>query len=397
MLFEGKRFRLCTDARTYIMGVLNVTPDSFSDGGAYTDAQKAIDRALQMQREGADLIDVGAESTAPGHVPVPPAQEIARLQAVLPALCAKLDVPVSVDTRHPETAEWALEQGAAIINDVSGVLCGEMAEAVRRYDAGWIVTHGMDADDAGTDNPLPQIADFFAAAVRFAEKAGLRRTQLCLDPGIGFGKSRKGDLRVLRDLRLLRPPCAVLVGASRKRVIGTLSGETDPLRRLPGTIAAHTAAIAGGADILRVHDVAESVQASRVADALYRAEAVQSPGRILLRDLRVFAYHGVNPEEKEYGQTFLLDVEMETDFTAAVAGDDVGDTVSYAQAAKTLQKALTETRYDLIETAADAAARALLCAYPAIRSVRLRLKKPDAPMKAQCAWAGVEIERKRET
>ena len=134
-----------------------------------------------------------------------------------------------------------------------------------------------------------------------------------------------------------------------------------------------------------------------MADALYRIEPVQSPGRILLRDLRIFAYHGVNPEEKEYGQTFLADVEMETDFTAAVAGDDVGDTVSYAQASKTLQKALTETRYDLIETAADAAVRALLCAYPAIRSVRLRLKKPDAPMKAQCAWAGVEIERKRET
>ena len=397
MLFEGKRFRLGTEARTYIMGVLNVTPDSFSDGGTYTDAQIAIDHALQMQREGADIIDVGAESTAPGHVPIPPAQEIERLQAVLPALCAQLDVPVSVDTRHPETALWALEQGAAIINDVSGVLCAEMAEAVRRYDAGWIVTHGMDADSSGTDNPLPQIADFFAEAVRFAESAGLRRTQLCLDPGIGFGKSRAGDLRVLRDLHLLlQPPCAVLVGASRKRVIGTVSGETDPLRRLPGTIAAHTAAVAGGADILRVHDAAESVQAARVADALFRTEKAEHPGKILLRDLRIFAYHGVNAEEKEYGQTFLLDVEMETDFTAAITGDDIGGTVSYAQAAKTLRKALTDTRYDLIETAADAAVRALFCAYPAVRRIRLRMKKPDAPMKAECAWAAVEIERKRE-
>lgn len=397
MLFEGKRFRLGPDARTYIMGVLNVTPDSFSDGGAYTDAQTAIDRALQMQREGADIIDVGAESTAPGHVPVEPAQEIERLLPVLPALCAQLDVPVSVDTRHPETAAWALEQGASIINDVSGVLCADMADVVRRFDAGWIVTHGMDADSTGSDNPLPQIADFFTHAVRFAQNAGLRRTQLCLDPGIGFGKSRAGDLRVLRDLRLLPTPCAVLVGASRKRVIGTVSGETDPRRRLPGTIAAHTAAVAGGADILRVHDVAESVQAARAADAIYRAYTPRRPGRIMLRDLRVFAFHGVNPEEKEYGQTFLLDVDMETDFAAAIAGDDVADTVSYAQAAKTLQKALTETQYDLIETAADAAVRALFCAYPAVQRIRLRLKKPDAPMKAQCAWAAVEIEKERDT
>ena len=396
MLFEGKRFRLGPNERTYIMGVLNVTPDSFSDGGAYTQTEAAIEHALRMQRDGADIIDVGAESTAPGHVPVPPAQEIERLQPILPVLCAQLDVPVSVDTRHPETAAWALAQGAAIINDVSGVLCGEMAEAVQRHEAGWIVTHGMDADSSGADDPLPQIAAFFAEAVRFAEKAGLRRTQLCLDPGIGFGKSRTGDLRVLRDLRLLQAPCAILVGASRKRVIGTVSGETDPLRRLPGTIAAHTAAIAGGADVLRVHDVAESVQAARVADALYRTQKPQQPGKILLRDLHIFGFHGVNPEEKTYGQTFLADVEMETDFAAAITGDNVGETVSYAQAAKTLQKALTETRYDLIETAADAAVRALFCAYPAIRRIRLRLKKPDAPMKAQCAWAAVEIERKRD-
>ncbi|MBQ7541213.1 MAG: dihydropteroate synthase [Clostridia bacterium] len=396
MLFEGKRFRFEPGNRTYIMGVLNVTPDSFSDGGVYADAQAAVDRALQMQAEGADIVDVGAESTAPGSTSITPQEEIARLRPVLGQLCALLQVPVSVDTRHPETAAWALENGAAIINDVSGVFLPQMAEAVRQYEAGWIVMHGKDADADGTDDPLPQIRAFFAEMQQKAQQAGVRKTQLCMDPGIGFGKSRAGDLQVLRGLRHLKTDCALLVGASRKRVIGAVSGEGDPLRRLPGTVACHTIAVSGGADILRVHDVAESVQAARVADAVLRIPQARRKGKILLRDLRVFAYHGVNPEEKEYGQTFLVDADMTVDLAPAIAGDDIAETVSYAQVAKTLQRTLTETRYDLIETAADAAARALFCAYPAILRLRLRLKKPDAPMKAQCAWAAVEIERERD-
>ena len=395
MLFEGKRFRLDPGTRTYIMGILNVTPDSFSDGGVYTDVSAAIQRAVQMCAEGADIVDIGAESTAPGHTPVSPEAEIERLRPVLGPLCARLDVPVSVDTRHPETAAWALAQGAAIINDVSGVFQPEIADAVCRNSAGWIITHGADANVADGGNPLPQIRAFFAQMLLRAQETGLQKAQICFDPGIGFGKSRAGDLAVLRDLRLLSTGCAMLVGASRKRVIGTVSGETDPLRRLPGTIACHTAAVAGGADILRVHDVAESVQAARVADALYRPKAVRQEGKILLHDLRVFARHGVNPEEREYGQSFLVDAEMTTDFAAAVAGDDVADTVSYAQAAKTIRQTLTAQPYDLIETAADAVVHALFCAYPAIRKLRLRLKKPDAPMKAECAWAAVEIERER--
>jgi dihydroneopterin aldolase len=216
-----------------------------------------------------------------------------------------------------------------------------------------------------------------------------------MDPGIGFGKSRAGDFAVLRDLRQLDVGCAVLVGASRKRLIGVASGESDPLKRLPGTVACHTAAIAGGADILRVHDVAEALQGARVADALYRTPKPAQTGKILLRDLRVFAYHGVNPEEKQYGQTFLIDVDLTVDLTAAVQGDDLAHTVNYAKAAKTIRQTLTEQRFDLIETAAEETARALFCAYPAVRRLRLRLKKPDAPMKADCAFAAVEIERKR--
>ncbi len=394
-MFYGKRFRFECGKRTYIMGVLNVTPDSFSDGGRFTNAADALRRAAQIAAEGADILDVGAESTAPGHTPVTAAEEIERLRPVLEPLCADFPIPVSVDTRHPETAAWALAQGAAIVNDVSGVFQPEMAQTVRRYDAGWIVTHGMDADVSGSDNPLPQVRDFFREMLRRAEDAGLRKTQLCMDPGIGFGKSRAGDFVVLRDLRQLDVGCAVLVGASRKRLIGAASGETDPLKRLAGTVTCHTAAIAGGADILRVHDVAEGLQGARVADALYRLPKAAQTGKILLRDLRVFAYHGVNPEEKQYGQTFLIDADLTVDLAPAVRGDDLTQTVNYAKAAKVIRQALTTQRFDLIEAAADETARALFCAFPAIKRLRLRLKKPDAPMKAECAFAAVEIERER--
>ena len=394
--FEGKNFHFDLGVRTYVMGILNVTPDSFSDGGKYADPDAAVQHALQMQAMGADIVDIGAESTRPGHTPVPYTEEIERLKPVLQRLCGKLTVPVSVDTLHPETADWALGAGAAIVNDVTGVFSAEMAQVVKKHDAGWIVCHGGDADAVDTGAPLEDVRVFFADMTRKCIAAGLKKEQLCMDPGIGFGKSRTGDYAVLRDLRLLKTDCALLVGASRKRLIGEAS-PSAPAERMAGTVACHTAAVAGGADILRVHDVFEGVQAARVADALYRKNAKKQMGKILLSDLRVFAYHGVNVEEKQFGQSFFADVEMTVDFAAAVQGDDIESTVSYAQVAKTLQKALTQESFDLIEKAADAAATAVLCAYPAVEKVRLRLKKPDAPMKAECAYAAVEVEKERST
>ena len=163
-IFSGKGFRFLLGGRTYCMGILNVTPDSFSDGGMYTDPENAVRHALEMQRGGADVIDVGAESTRPGHTPVSPDEEVARLRAVLPALCASLDVPVSVDTRHAETAAWALSHGARIVNDVSGEWTHAMADVVRTHNAGWIVMHGADADAVCMGDPIEQIRRFFAYA-----------------------------------------------------------------------------------------------------------------------------------------------------------------------------------------------------------------------------------------
>lgn len=392
--FEGKNFHFELGKRTYIMGVLNVTPDSFSDGGKFFDPETAVRHALEMQQSGAHIIDIGAESTRPGHTPVPYAEEIERLKPVLHGLCGKLSVPVSVDTLHPETADWALGEGAAIVNDVTGVFCAEMAQVVKKHNAGWIVTHGADADAVDTGAPLEDVRAFFADMTRRCLAAGLKKEQLCMDPGIGFGKSRAGDYDVLRGLHLLKTDCALLVGASRKRLIGEVS-PSAPAQRLAGTVACHTAAVAGGADFLRVHDVFEGVQAARVADALYRKKEQTQTGKIILSDLRIFACHGVNPEEKQFGQSFFADVEMTVDFAGAVQDDDIAKTVSYAQVAKTLKKVLTQERFDLIEKAADTAASAVLCTYPAVQKVRLRLKKPDAPMQAECAYAAVEVEKER--
>ncbi|MDR2752761.1 MAG: dihydropteroate synthase [Oscillospiraceae bacterium] len=258
--------------KVQIMGILNVTPDSFSEGGADFALDSAVARALEIQAAGADILDIGAQSTRPGHVPVPPEEEIARLVPVLEALRGRLAIPVSVDTYVPAVAEVCLRRGARIINDVSGVVCKKMAETVKRHGAGWVLMHGQ--NDANTASAyVPDVVTAVAAALKkLLDEAlafGLERAQLCLDPGIGFGKTMEDNLRLLAGTGKLRVPgVAFLVGASRKRVIGGALNERDP-----GTLAAHTIAQWGGADLLRVHDV----RAARLAaDFVLRMQAAAS-------------------------------------------------------------------------------------------------------------------------
>ena len=260
--------------RTYIMGILNITPDSFSDGGQYTNPQAAVERASVMVAQGADVLDIGAQSTRPGAVAITAEEEIERLSPVLNRLCGALTVPVSVDTFFPLTARFALERGAAVINDVSGTVNEEMVDLAKQYRAGLIVMHnGGGASATQTNYPggvLRAVREFFIASIDRALLLGLPKEQLCLDPGIGFGKSHEENLTLLRHLRDLNTDVALLTGASCKRVVGIATGETDPANRAAGTVAAHTAAIAGGTDFIRVHDVAQAVQGARMADALYR-------------------------------------------------------------------------------------------------------------------------------
>lgn len=253
-------------ARTAVMGILNITPDSFSDGGRYTGTDAALARALEMEREGAHILDIGAQSTRPGATPITPEEEWARLSPVLDTLKDKLTIPISVDTFEPFVAEKALANGAVILNDVSGSLTNGFPALAAKHGAGLI----MMARDCTSP---ADVRRYFGAALQLAADAGLPLERLCLDIGIGFHQSRDTDLAIIRDLpRILDglPEVAVLCGASRKRVIAYAAGDCETNDRLGGTIALHTAARLGGATVLRAHDVKEAVQAASVVDAVLR-------------------------------------------------------------------------------------------------------------------------------
>lgn len=252
-----------------VMGILNVTPDSFSDGGQYAAPEAAIARAFDIEREGADILDIGAQSTRPGHAPVQPEEELRRLLPVLEGLQGKLHIPISIDTFYPLVAGETLQLGARIINDISGAVTNGMAEVVRQYGAGWVLMHNGGGADAA--QPYADvIQDVQAALAHMAQEAmrlGVLRESLCLDPGIGFGKTQADNLRLLANMEQVKVPgFALLVGASRKRVVRHAAGEAADLTA--GTIAAHTIAQWGGADILRVHDVKQARQAADMAAAL---------------------------------------------------------------------------------------------------------------------------------
>ena len=256
-----------TTGKTQLMGILNITPDSFYDGNAYLTPELAIARAMELEAQGADIIDIGAQSTRPGAAPVPPEEELRRLLPVLEAIAGQVNVPVSVDTFYPEVAEQALERGAVIINDVSGKVSAEMADVVRRHSAGWVLMHNGGGAEAVNDYRPDVVACVRQSLIDMAEQAmrfGIAREQLCMDPGIGFGKSREDNLRLLTNTRALKPEgIALLVGASRKRATGEA---VPPGERLGGTIAAHTIAQLGGADILRVHDIPQARQAADLTE-----------------------------------------------------------------------------------------------------------------------------------
>jgi dihydropteroate synthase len=254
------------------MGVLNVTPDSFSDGGQFCDPSTAIEQARRMISEGADIIDIGGESSRPygGAVTVPIEEEMRRLAPVLPAV-VKFGVPISIDTMKAEVAAWALAAGAAIVNDVWGLQRDrELARVVAEYGVPVVIVHNRDAADPAIDI-MADIADFFTRSLAIAAQAGIARQDIVLDPGIGFGKTPEQTLAVIARLSELKAfGLPILVGASRKRFIDKVSA-APPDQRLGGSIAAHLLAVARGAEIIRTHDVAPTIQALRVTAAVRNA------------------------------------------------------------------------------------------------------------------------------
>ena len=252
-----------------VMGVLNVTPDSFSDGGKFLSPDQALQQAQRLVAEGADIIDIGAESTRPygGAQPVSAEMELRRLQPVFADIVA-LGLPVSIDSMKPEVVAWALDQGAVIANDVWGLQRdSDMARLLGARQAPVIVMHNRERADPASDI-MQEIAGFFARSLDIAARAGIARENIVLDPGIGFGKTQEQSLIALARLDELKSfGLPLLVGASRKLFIASVS-PSEPHQRLPGSIAAHVIAAQRGARIIRTHDVAETVQALRVARAI---------------------------------------------------------------------------------------------------------------------------------
>jgi dihydropteroate synthase len=255
--------------RPLVMGVLNVTPDSFSDGGQFMDPAVAVAHAAEMAQQGADILDIGAESTRPYGDPVPVSadDEKARLAPVLPEV-VKLGLPVSIDTIKASIATWALDQGAAIVNDVWGLQRDpDIAPLVAERGVPVIVMHNRETADAAIDIVADVLA-FFSRSLEIAARAGIAHKNIVLDPGIGFGKTPEQSMTCLARLaEFKRFGLPLMVGASRKRFINTVTPST-PAERIGGSIAAHLLAVQKGAAIVRVHDVAETVQALRVRTAI---------------------------------------------------------------------------------------------------------------------------------
>jgi len=257
--------------RALIMGILNVTPDSFSDGGLFAAADAAIAQAERMAEEGADILDIGGESTRPGHVPVPEEEEKRRVLPVLEMLAKRLAIPIAIDTQKASLARAALDTGATIVNDVWGLQKDPgMPEAAGRA-AAVVVMHNRVAADPAIDI-LAEVKAYLARSIEIAERAGLARERILVDPGIGFGKTQLQNLLLLKRLSELHELGApILVGLSRKSLIGRILGEQTPRERLFGTISANVLAAQAGASVLRVHDVRAHVEALAVAGAISAA------------------------------------------------------------------------------------------------------------------------------
>lgn len=270
-LFKNGGIELC--GQGIVMGILNVTPDSFSDAGQYSDPDSAVEHAEKMLSYGARIIDIGAMSTRPGSVPVTAEEEIRRLTPVLDRLKNIDNIIISVDTVNPETAEFALNHSAHIINDVSGTFNENMAAVVKKYKCGWIITHTGNVPAGNVieypDGVVAAVNEFFDDVLDKCLKSGIDTDYICIDPGFGFAKTTQDNITLLKNLeKVVRKDVAFLTALSRKRFIGAITSVEKPHERVIGTVAADVIALMKGADIIRVHDVAEACESVAVYNSI---------------------------------------------------------------------------------------------------------------------------------
>ena len=281
MKLQWDKFSLDFSKRTHIMGVLNITPDSFSDGGMHFDKSRAVDHALRMIDDGADILDIGGESTRPGSEPVSLDEELRRTIPVIKALSKSISIPISIDTYKSDVALQALEAGASIVNDISGMRFDpEMPAVISRFKVPVVIMHMKGSPINMQVNPfykalIPEIMDYFRASIRLAAKFGIPDNMIILDPGIGFGKTFTHNLEIINNLQqfsLFKNP--ILIGPSRKAFLGKILGDLPAQERLEGTAAAVAISIIKGAHIVRVHDVKEMAKVAKVADAIKKQRII---------------------------------------------------------------------------------------------------------------------------
>lgn len=275
-VLEWPSGRLDFSAGCLVMGILNVTPDSFSDGGQFFNPGKAVEHGLKMAADGAAIVDVGGESTRPGSAPVSIDEQIKRVVPVIEALCEKADVPVSIDTYKFEVAEAALEAGAGMINDITALGDERMGELAAERRVPVVLMHMQGTPvtmqiEPKYDDVVGEVLEFLLGRAKLAEKNGISRDMVFIDPGIGFGKTTKHNLLLLRNIdKFVASGYRVLVGTSRKKFIGNITGKETPAERIFGTAATVALCAAAGVSVVRVHDVAEMVDVVNVVAAVNR-------------------------------------------------------------------------------------------------------------------------------
>jgi dihydropteroate synthase len=396
--------------RVQVMGVVNVTDDSFSDGGLFLDRDRAVEHGLALAAEGAEIVDVGGESTRPGAIRVEPRIESARVLPVIKELAGQ-GITVSIDTMHAAVAQAALENGAQIVNDVSGGRADpNMAALLADAKVPWVLMHWL---SVGAHRPhavptyrdvVAEVRDELVASVDAAVHAGVDPARLIIDPGLGFAKTAEHNWALLRALpEFIGTGIPVLVGASRKRFLGTLLAGPDGEPRPPDgreTATAVISALAGlhGAWGVRVHDVRASVDALKVLEAWTGGHGVDGgtavADRIELRGMTVRGHHGVFDHERRDGQDFVVDITVWIDLETAAASDDLADTLDYGTLAQRAAGIVAGPPRKLIETVAGAIADDVMTDQR-VHAVEVVVHKPAAPIPLDFADVAVVARRSR--
>lgn len=381
-----------------VVAIINITPDSFSDGGKHASVDDVMATVDGWVQSGVWWVDVGGESTRPGAQPVPAEDELERVLDVVDALAARGDVVVSIDTMKAEVTRAAVEAGAHVVNDVSGLRDPAMMSTCAELGVPVVINHmqgepGSMQDHPHYENVVAEVEQDLVATAQQATQAGV--PSVVIDPGWGFGKTDEHNVALIAGLpRFSHRGWPVMIGASRKGSLGRWSGEAQPERRLPETLAVHLRARELGAALVRVHDPVEHVRAFAVQDRLMGDAGSTSTRRhrVALHGLTFFGRHGVFESERELGARFMVDVAMDVDFEGV---DDIEATVNYGSVFSAVKTLVEGAPFDLIESLADAVADRLMALDHRVHALNVVVHKPEAPLPGMFEDVTVEVSRHR--